>query len=113
MHEVKRPLEIGLLCKSQVITALQKVADMIDCPEEVDYFYLQGYRDCLRDYQLIGEDKRNLKDPNEILMYDMKLNSRNLVRGMNKLIRMDADAEGYAQCLADLGLLEECDESDC
>ena len=112
MHEVKRPLEIGLLCKSQVITALQKVADMIDCPEEVDFFYLQGYRDCLRDYQLIGEDKRNLKDPNEVLIYDMGLHSSNLVRGMNKLRRMDADADGYVQCLADLGLLEECDESD-
>ena len=110
MHEVKHPLEIGLLCKSQVITALQKVADMIDCPEEVDYFYLQGYRDCLRDYQLIGEEKRNLKNPNEVLMYDTELNRNNLVKGMNKFRRMDADADGYAQCLSDLGLLEECEE---
>ena len=112
MHEVKRPLEIGLICKSQVLVALQKVAEMIDCPEEIDFFYLQGYRECLRDYQVIGEERRNFSDPNEVLIYDLRLHSSNLVKGMNKLIRMDTDAEGYAQCLIDLGLLEECDESD-
>ena len=112
MHEIKRPLEIGLMYKSQVVTALQTLADLVDCPEEVDFYYLQGYRDCLRDYQLIGEDKRNLRGPNEVLMYDMGQHCSNLIKYINKEQRMDADADGYYQCLKDLGLLEEYDESD-
>ena len=109
MYEVKQP-PIGLMYKGQVSKALQECLDMTDRPEEVDFHYLMGYRECLKDYQLIGEDKKDLREPNEMLMYDMGLHSNNLIKYINKARRLDADAEGYLKCLDDLGLLVESDE---
>ena len=110
MEEVKMPAREIWMNRSKAGKAIQECLNMVHDLEKIDFHFYMGYRECLNDFCLAGEDAMDFEKLDDTFPVDKDLLIQNQAKYINKSRWKDADANGYLQCLFDLGLLGEADE---
>lgn len=107
MHEVRLPEREIRIQKSKGGKAIQKCLNMVHDAEHINFYFYMGYRECLTDHCLIGDTTMDFEKLEETFQVDKDLLNQNLIKYINKMRWREADANGYLQCLFDLGILGE------